>query len=319
MRPPSAPPEARTLPTVLRARDHDPGSLARLARAGILERTGRGAYRRPDSSAADWREHEARVLARAVTLHHRLTQPHWFSHETAALLWGCALVRYPDLVHVTQLVNPSIRSEQDPHVVRHWTELPRADQAVCSGLPVTCLERTVVDCARALPEPRALVVADSALRLGARRAVVEAILARSAGKRHVRRARRVIAMADGAAESPGESLARFAAIDAGLPTPALQHEIRTRLGSFWVDLAWVEARVAVEFDGFVKYDELALSGAAQVVFEEKRRQEAIEEAGWLVVRITWADLDDLDALALRLRAALTRPRRIRHPHDAPAR
>jgi hypothetical protein len=71
-----------------------------------------------------------------------------------------------------------------------------------------------------------------------------------------------------------------------------------------IALAWAEARVALEFDGFVKYSG-RLGAAPEVLFAEKRRQDALEAAGWLIIRVTWADLTNLDATILRIRRALS--------------
>jgi very-short-patch-repair endonuclease len=52
-----------------------------------------------------------------------------------------------------------------------------------------------------------------------------------------------------------------------------------------VDFLVDGTRVAVEFDGLVKYD----TGAALV--EEKRREDRLRALGYEVVRFAWADLN----------------------------
>jgi len=74
----------------------------------------------------------------------------------------------------------------------------------------------------------------------------------------------------------------------GLPRPELQVPIRTRLGWFWSDLGWTEWKQLIELDGFAKY--AGGPDPARAMFEEKRRQEAIEEEGWGVLRVTAPDL-----------------------------
>lgn len=263
-------------------------------------------YREPNATPDAWRQREELVLARIAATHATVRTQHWFSHESAALLWGCDIWRLTDRVDLTQLGNPRVRQPTEPHLSRHWTSLPEGDRTEACGIPTTSLERTVVDCARTLDPRRGLVIADSALRIGTRRAVLDDVLRRAVGLRGVRRARRVLELADGAAESPGETLTRHALLAEGIPAAALQHPVPTRLGVFWVDFAWVGARVIVEFDGFVKYGALASGGAARAVFEEKRRQDALEEAGWIVIRVTWADLDNPPELARRVRQAFAR-------------
>jgi hypothetical protein len=60
--------------------------------------------------------------------------------------------------------------------------------------------------------------------------------------------------------------------------------------------------VAGEFDGFAKYGRLLRPGQvpADVVFAEKRRQDAMRAKLRGFVRWTWAELDDFAAVATRL-------------------
>ena len=58
------------------------------------------------------------------------------------------------------------------------------------------------------------------------------------------------------------------------------------------DFAWEEHGVVGEFDGRVKYGRLLRPGQepGDAVFEEKRREDAIRDEGWGVVRWVWSDL-----------------------------
>jgi hypothetical protein len=80
---------------------------------------------------------------------------------------------------------------------------------------------------------------------------VEAVAAAHAGVRGLQRLRRVLPLMDGGAESPQETDARLALIDAGLPAPTTQHVIRGRYGEFIarVDMAYTGVKVAIEYDG----------------------------------------------------------------------
>ena len=115
------------------------------------------------------------------------------------------------------------------------------------------------------------------------------------------RERVLLDVADPGAESPGETVVRFELLRHGLPAPRTQVPVETRLGRFRADLGWEEWRLLVEFDGLVKYRELAGGDPGRVVYEEKRRQEAIEEERWRVLRVTSPDLRDGAALAARAR------------------
>ena len=64
--------------------------------------------------------------------------------------------------------------------------------------------------------------------------------------------------------------------------------------------------MAVEFDGAVKYSGGEYGDPRGRLLAEKARHDALVEAGWLVLRVTWDDLSDPDLLLGRIRAALAR-------------
>ena len=55
-----------------------------------------------------------------------------------------------------------------------------------------------------------------------------------------------------------------------------------------MDFAWKVEKVALEFDGKTKYFDYRPT--AEVIFEERRREKALTEDGWLFVRVEWKDL-----------------------------
>lgn len=307
----SAPVLRPAVPAVVRAGDLPRDELSRRTRDGTLVRVLRGVYGEPAPEGPRWAAEMHALLSRAAALDLVLTGEHWFSHTTAAVLWGCEVARVPRRVDVTSLVNPHVRPRHDGvDVAWHWTAATqRASEASrAPALPVSPLERTAFDCAATLPPGEGLVVADSALRAGADPEVLRQITEGAVGRRGVRRAREVLGLADERADSAGESLTRWAAHAAGLPAPDLQVAVATRLGWRWLDLGWADHRLAVEFEGRLKYGTDGRE-AARAVFEEKRRQAAIEDEGWTVVRVVWADLADPVALGGRLWRAYRRAAR----------
>ncbi|WP_157257368.1 MULTISPECIES: hypothetical protein [unclassified Oerskovia] len=296
------PETTRQVPPALRYEPATRARLERSRRAGQVVRVRPGVYLPLPTGEGHARRREAEVLASVRGVVERLATSYWLSHETAALLWGCWTWRLGRLVHVTQLANPSVRRDSDPATRRHWTALPERDRHDLDGIPVTSLERTVVDCARSLRPSSALVVADSALRLGADVRLLDQILDESAGKRGVIQARQVLQLADARSESPGETLVRWFALDAGLPPLVPQFCVKTWRGEFRLDLAWPELRVGLEFDGVVKYAG-GMGDPAGRLLAEKKREDALREAGWTILRVTWEDLKDPERLVGRLRAA----------------
>jgi very-short-patch-repair endonuclease len=202
---------------------------------------------------------------------------------------------------------------------------------VVDGLPITTVGRTAVDVACAVPLADALPVVDAALRrltqvavrvdpTGAAQGMTERELVLDArvvaavrrtllrildetGRRRGRtRAVRAIQTAHPAAENGFESVSRARLLLGGVPTPEVGYPVRGDDGrTYWADLAWPALRVLGEADGRLKYDR---PGA---LYAEKRRQEALERAGWIVVRWTWDELlRTPEVVVARVLAALDR-------------
>ena len=114
--------------------------------------------------------------------------------------------------------------------------------------------------------------------------------------------------ADGRSESVGESRSRVILDRWKLAPSALQFEVRSADGGLVgrTDFAWEEQRLLGEFDGRVKYGRLLRPGQepGDAVFEEKRREDAVRDEGWGVVRWVWSDLARPDRLAARVRRRL---------------
>lgn len=157
--------------------------------------------------------------------------------------------------------------------MRHCLDVP-ASTSWIDGLEVTDLPRTVVDVARTSRFAEGVMVADAAIE---REVLRDDLLAElpPAGHRGVRRARDVIAFADGRSGSPLESLSRVSILEAGLPAPDLQYVFTDAEGRMPVDFWWPSYGVVGEFDGKVKYlDERYRNGRTmeQVLLDEKWRE-----------------------------------------------
>lgn len=257
--------------------------------------------------ADDGREpgHDDALLELVGRLAGSAATPLWFSHDTAAMLHGAWTYRTPPLVHVTREANPHVDEGHEPSVRRHHTPMPPQDRASVRGVPVTSLARTLVDCIRTLPRDGALVACDSMFRRGADPGEVSRIMSASRGKRGVVQAREILDLCGPRSGSPGESVVRLAASDVGLPRPECQLEVPTARGTYYVDLGWEDVRLAVEFDGELKYED----HPEEVRRTEAARQRALEDAGWIVVRVRWEDLGDPEALEHLLRGAYLAARR----------
>jgi hypothetical protein len=272
---------------ILVAREHDRSALRTEHRAGTLRRVRRGAYVHAD---VDGRRDGVEVVRdRILAVHRQLRAPHVFSHDSAALLWGLALWREPDRVHVTQEYNAGPAAARD--IARHRGRVEHVVEL--DGVPATDLARTVVDCLTTLPPLAGLVLADSALRRNLLPTAVLELLERRRKPNGRARARMLLGLADRGAESPWESWLRYSALRLGLPRPRTQVLVPTRLGPFRVDVGWPEHGVLAEFDGRVKYTAGVLGrryDAESALFDEKRREDAITEAtGLRLLRFTARD------------------------------
>lgn len=282
-----------------------------LSRQRIQRLVARGDLRRLRKNCYVAKDHWAglstpqRNALRAAAHHHSLvgltTARHIYSHETAAVLHGLSLWRPGTAVHVTQATRTS-NASHGPDVVNHSAQFDDDDVMFLRGLPVTSLLRTTIDCARTLPFDQALIIADQGLARGLSRSQALSRIELLGPVTGVARARDVLAAADPLAESPGESLTRSRLLRFRLPPAQSQVEVRTRLGPYRMDFAWPELLVGLELDGKVKYFDA--TPTSEVLYQERRREKALVDEGWTIIRIEWADLFDETHLEARLRGAL---------------
>lgn len=283
---------------------HSADEVRALLRGGQLTRLRRGVYLPgPKPNKLDAR-HRLAVHAAFV----KLAEGSVASHGSAAVFHGLPTWEVPlDRVHVTKVRAYGGRRDRLVHV--HVARLDPDEVTIVDGIPVTTLERTVVDLARCLPFEPAVAVGDAALaKRGAGSDELIDSLRRSAHRPGCVRARRVIAFLDGRAESVGESRSRVALHRAGLPIPVPQWEVRDGRGRLLgrTDFGWPDWRVVGEFDGRIKYGRSLEPGMdpAEVVYREKLREDDLRAEGLTVVRWHWADLNAFEHKAAKLRRAL---------------
>jgi Transcriptional regulator, AbiEi antitoxin len=247
-------------------------ALADAVATGFLVRAGRGTYALPTVDPA--------VIA-AVSVNGFL------SHASAAQMWDLDLLRPPSQPHVL-VANTGARRADGAHL--HRVDRAQLVDTVRQPWPVATIERTLVDCARTLPFPEALAVIDSALRKGRIDRCTLRKLSESTRGTGAVAARRALAAGDGRADSVGESATRAAALDAGLPPPELQCQIRfSPIHVIFTDMAWRhyrgrDTRLAVEFDGFGPHT------IRSVFIRDRHRRNSLESAGWALLEVTMSDV-----------------------------
>ena len=206
------------------------------------------------------------------------------SHRTAAVVHGLPLLgSLPVRPDVTRECRFTGDASSMPGV--RVAALPDEDCTNVDGVPVVSLARTVVDVARTSTWREAVVVADAALRQGLDPSELAGTAGRCARWPGIAQARRVLAFADGRAETPLESITRVAYALEGLPPPETQVVICAPDGSFlaMVDFLWRAQRVVGEADGMGKYD------APGTLRLEKLREHGLHQVGFEVVRNLWGE------------------------------
>jgi hypothetical protein len=250
-------------------------------------------------------------------------------HRSAACLWGLQLPWSvagkpggdaklvvagsganlgPSVVELVSADRCKRKYRPDVHV--RPARLPDSHVSRYDRVPLTSLARTAVDLMRESDRVNALIVADQALRLGCARPELVEVAEFCAGWRGGKQALDLAHFADGRAESGAESLGRLVARDFGLPPCVPQLEIRDARGrTRRLDIAFPGQWTTLEPDGKVKYKQ-PFGDPADVLWEEKLREDSVRDVGWEVVRATWNELHrEPHRVVDRLRAAFARAER----------
>lgn len=250
---------------------HEPFSLRDASAAGITlavlrgkawRRLATGLYCRSDLPADNWK-----LLA---AWQHLLPPDSAFSGATAAWLFGLDF-NPSDPVEVTVSPGTGVRSRVGL-AVRHCATEP-SEIVEIRGLRATSIHRTLRDVYNRFPAVEALVAIDGALRRG---------LIDRPSLIAPRRLRLLAEFAE-PAESPMETRLRWLLIQAGLPRPEVQKDLRDVDGRFLgrADLYYSSARLVIEYDGANHRDRLV---------EDNRRQNLLLNAGFRLLRFTAADI-----------------------------
>jgi hypothetical protein len=195
---------------------------------------------------------------------------------TAAWIYGADVRRESDLdVCISCPKGSRIRSRVGLRVCQET--LDESDITLIDGLRVTTPLRTAFDCARWLKGVERVVVVDALAH--AQLVAIEEIRAYISGKhrlRNLRRAESVLDLADALAESPMETRIRVLLIEWGLPRPVSQLNVYDQHREFIgrLDLAYPEAKVAVEYDGAQHWEQRRA---------DDRRRDRLRAQGWVVL------------------------------------
>lgn len=221
------------------------------------------------------------------------------SHRTAAALWGLARDDRRRPIDVTT----ARESTSTDSIRRHFGALAADEVGIRRGIPVTSLARTLLDYAASRPgEPLEAAVRQAEYLHRIRPETLGEYVRLRRGRRGVARLRECLQRLErgsrGRTRSPLED--RFAALLARAELPPAELNALLDLGprKIEADCLWRSQRLVVELDGRRAH----ATRSAQV--DDRRRDRQLRAAGWRVVRATWQDVAEPEALLANLRRLL---------------
>lgn len=254
-----------------------PDQIARRTASGLWIAEQRGVYRHA-AVAASW---ESRLLAGC------LAGDGLASHRSATVVWHLGIYRQPKPeVAIRQSSRRTLTGIQ----LHRSTQWDLRDETVCNGIPVTGIERTLLDCGAVVSVRRLERLAESAIRQGL---TSWPDLARTL-MRHSRRGRNgcgnlrtLLEMRLDDETVPLSDFSRLVVqllVDHDLPAPVVEHRIMATDGSFVMqaDLAWPQRRKAWELDGLAFH-----FGRSEHERDNRKRNRAKAE-GWNIQEILWS-------------------------------
>lgn len=209
------------------------------------------------------------------------------SHRSAAALHG---LRPSGGVKIDVTVPCRSRRGHEGVRVHCSTTLTEADVTVVNGIPVTTVARTLLDLGEAITQrqlERAFDQADILEALDGR--AIDDQLARNPTRAGAKKVRKVLTEHYiGSTPTENEFEEKFLALtrDLGLPDPRPQFYIDPGDGEPLIraDFAWPDRKIAVETDGRKTH------GTKQAFESDRRRDQRLVAAGWIVIRVTWRQL-----------------------------
>ena len=95
----------------------------------------------------------------------------------------------------------------------------------------------------------------------------------------------------------------LALLRAGIAGLTTQEEVHIDGRTYFIDIALPNLKIAIEFDGRIKYGE-TVSQVHDSIEAEQRRQRDLERAGWKVIRVRWSDLQLIDEVLAQVLVAI---------------
>jgi hypothetical protein len=220
----------------------------------------------------------------------RLPETGFFSHTTAAAIWGLPLPRGVDpRLHVSY--PNGHRPTRVGGVAGHHLVIRADEVTVLDGIPITTPERTWCDLAGLIGFEDLVAAGDRVIWRTDRLASIEAVhdmARRHPDRRHRRRRDVALPWLCDRSDSPPETLLRVRFVRAGLPEPVVNEDLFDRDGAFLgrPDLAYPEYRELVDYEGDGHRTD------RQQWFRDLARVPRFEDADWHTTRAATPDLAD---------------------------
>lgn len=215
------------------------------------------------------------------------------SHRSATAIWGLGACRG------VEVLVPMSTGARPPGIRVHQTRfLAGVDVDKHQGIPVTSIERTLVDMAALLPLGQLARLLDASVAAGL--TTYEQIVRRfvtmpTRGRKGARILRLLLEerigsnIGDG---NPFESIMASLIARSDLPKPVRQYMVQGAESRYYLDFAFPVQKVAIECDGLMGHGSPSAQG-----YDLKRQNEIIE-AGWNLRRFSWSQVNTEKAQVL---------------------
>lgn len=229
----------------------------------------------------------------------RMPERQFFSHVTAAQLWDIPM---PRALEQRRELDVSVGAPDHPPQAKgvNGHRLTRVRVVHRQGLRVTDPAQTWAQLASILSADDLVVAGDHLVRRKRPLSTLEEMRdAARMARRHRRKLTDALQSIRPKTDSPQETRLRLLLVAGGLPEPVVGHTVTTAAGFVATpDLAYVEARVAVEYLGSDHWTD------PQVFADDIQRREALQAAGWRVVEVIADDLGRPPQLIARVGRAI---------------
>ncbi|MFZ4894708.1 endonuclease domain-containing protein [Plantibacter sp. Mn2098] len=229
------------------------------------------------------------VIARCLAYSTRMPAGAFFSHGTAARIWGLPVPRRFDAAPLDVSVVSPMRAPRGRGIRGHKLDGSHWRRLEHHGLVVSHPVDAWSQLGMHLNELELVMVADGITRrvdpLGTQHDLLVG-LARMGRRRGVNRLRAAYERVRPGTDSPKETELRLAIVDDGLPEPKVNHPIFDVQGTFLAlgDLVYPKYRTLVEYDGGTHFlDE-------GQIFHDIDRLDAVMAEGWRVIRVNRSHL-----------------------------